>query len=72
MPIQYAGISAEHEAVRTRVGLFDVSHMGELELSANTPLRSSTTWSPTTWTASTSVRPCTPAAATSGAPSWTT
>lgn len=33
MPIQYAGISAEHQAVRTRVGLFDVSHMGELELS---------------------------------------
>jgi aminomethyltransferase len=33
MPIQYAGISAEHEAVRTRVGVFDVSHMGELELS---------------------------------------
>lgn len=33
MPVQYAGISAEHEAVRTRAGLFDVSHMGELELS---------------------------------------
>lgn len=32
MPIQYAGISSEHDAVRTRVGLFDVSHMGELEL----------------------------------------
>jgi aminomethyltransferase len=32
MPVQYAGISAEHEAVRTRAGLFDVSHMGELEL----------------------------------------
>jgi aminomethyltransferase len=34
MPIQYAGgISAEHRAVRERVGLFDVSHMGELRLS---------------------------------------
>lgn len=33
MPVQYAGISAEHEAVRTRAGMFDVSHMGELELS---------------------------------------
>jgi aminomethyltransferase len=32
MPIQYAGgIRAEHEAVRTRVGMFDVSHMGEVE-----------------------------------------
>src|SRR5512133_3264601 len=29
-PVQYAGILAEHEAVRTRVGLFDVSHMGEV------------------------------------------
>ena len=32
MPIQYKGISIEHQAVRERVGLFDVSHMGELEL----------------------------------------
>ena len=30
MPVQYEGIIAEHEAVRTRVGLFDVSHMGEV------------------------------------------
>src|SRR5215210_4071954 len=30
MPVQYEGIKAEHEAVRTRVGLFDVSHMGEV------------------------------------------
>jgi aminomethyltransferase len=30
MPVQYAGILTEHEAVRTRVGLFDVSHMGEV------------------------------------------
>lgn len=29
MPVQYSGVMAEHEAVRTRVGLFDVSHMGE-------------------------------------------
>lgn len=28
MPIQYSGIRQEHEAVRTRAGLFDVSHMG--------------------------------------------
>ncbi|HEY3668087.1 MAG TPA: glycine cleavage system aminomethyltransferase GcvT [Polyangiaceae bacterium] len=32
MPIQYKGISVEHQAVRERAGLFDVSHMGELEL----------------------------------------
>jgi len=30
MPVQYEGIKAEHEAVRNRVGLFDVSHMGEV------------------------------------------
>ncbi len=30
MPVQYAGIKAEHEAVRTVAGLFDVSHMGEV------------------------------------------
>lgn len=32
MPVQYAGISAEHRAVREAAGLFDVSHMGELEV----------------------------------------
>lgn len=32
MPIQYEGIVAEHRAVREAAGLFDVSHMGELEL----------------------------------------
>jgi len=30
MPVQYEGIKKEHEAVRTRAGLFDVSHMGEI------------------------------------------
>jgi aminomethyltransferase len=30
MPVQYAGILAEHQAVRSGVGLFDVSHMGEV------------------------------------------
>jgi aminomethyltransferase len=33
MPVQYAGILEEHRAVRERVGLFDVSHMGELDVS---------------------------------------
>ena len=32
MPLEYSGILAEHQAVRTRAGLFDVSHMGELEI----------------------------------------
>ena len=30
MPIQYAGIAVEHQAVREKVGFFDVSHMGEV------------------------------------------
>src|SRR3972149_436565 len=30
MPVQYASITAEHQATRTAVGLFDVSHMGRL------------------------------------------
>ncbi|MCA9616937.1 MAG: glycine cleavage system aminomethyltransferase GcvT, partial [Myxococcales bacterium] len=32
MPVQYEGLVKEHQAVRERCGLFDVSHMGELEL----------------------------------------
>jgi aminomethyltransferase len=32
MPLEYSGILSEHEAVRTRAGLFDVSHMGEIEI----------------------------------------
>jgi len=32
MPVQYAGIIEEHRAVRSAVGLFDVSHMGEFEV----------------------------------------
>ncbi|MGH3100747.1 MAG: glycine cleavage system aminomethyltransferase GcvT, partial [Thermoleophilia bacterium] len=31
MPVQYAGIKEEHVAVRREVGVFDVSHMGEVE-----------------------------------------
>src|ERR687895_894606 len=33
MPVQYASIREEHMAVRRRVGVFDVSHMGEIETS---------------------------------------
>jgi aminomethyltransferase len=32
MPVQYSGIIEEHNAVRTAVGVFDVSHMGEIEI----------------------------------------
>src|SRR5215471_20544743 len=32
MPVQYTGIIDEHNAVRTAAGLFDVSHMGEIEI----------------------------------------
>jgi aminomethyltransferase len=32
MPVQYEGVIAEHKAVRTDCGVFDVSHMGELEV----------------------------------------
>ena len=32
MPVQYTGVIDEHMAVRTRAGLFDVSHMGEVEV----------------------------------------
>jgi aminomethyltransferase len=33
MPVQYQGLMEEHVAVRTRAGIFDVSHMGEIEVS---------------------------------------
>ena len=40
MPVQYpGGIMAEHQAVRTRAGLFDVSHMGELRVKGPDALR---------------------------------
>ncbi|MDE3180528.1 MAG: glycine cleavage system aminomethyltransferase GcvT [Acidobacteriota bacterium] len=32
MPVEYSGIVSEHLAVRERAGLFDVSHMGEIEV----------------------------------------
>ena len=31
MPVEYSGLIAEHMAVRTAVGLFDVSHMGDIQ-----------------------------------------
>lgn len=38
MPVEYSGISDEHLAVRTRAGLFDVSHMGEIEVAGRDAL----------------------------------
>ncbi|MEH7093909.1 glycine cleavage system aminomethyltransferase GcvT [Neobacillus vireti] len=32
LPVQFSSIKEEHEAVRTKAGLFDVSHMGEVEI----------------------------------------
>src|ERR1051325_3270082 len=38
MPLEYSGIAEEHMAVRTRAGLFDVSHMGEIEIAGRDAL----------------------------------
>jgi aminomethyltransferase len=38
MPVEYSGIAQEHLAVRTRAGLFDVSHMGEIEIAGKDAL----------------------------------
>jgi aminomethyltransferase len=35
MPVEYTGIAAEHNAVRNAAGLFDVSHMGEFEITGS-------------------------------------
>jgi aminomethyltransferase len=38
MPVEYSGLVDEHMAVRTRAGLFDVSHMGEIEVAGRDAL----------------------------------
>jgi len=38
MPVQYAGVIDEHRAVRSAVGLFDVSHMGEIDIAGRRAL----------------------------------
>src|SRR5262245_22672433 len=38
MPVQYSGIVDEHNAVRTAAGLFDISHMGEIEVKGSDAL----------------------------------
>lgn len=40
MPVQYSGILEEHRAVRERAGVFDVSHMGELDVKGSGALES--------------------------------
>jgi aminomethyltransferase len=39
MPVQYSGVIEEHNAVRNAVGLFDVSHMGEIDIRGPEALR---------------------------------
>lgn len=38
MPVEYSGLSHEHVAVRTRAGLFDVTHMGQVEVAGKDAL----------------------------------
>ena len=37
MPVEYSGLIAEHMAVRTGVGVFDVSHMGDIQIRGPSP-----------------------------------
>ena len=60
LPVQYSGVIAEHRAVRTGCGLFDVSHMGELLLRG-----------PTTFPAWRTARPAIPPCATRTEAWWT-
>lgn len=39
MPVEYSGIIDEHMAVRTKAGLFDVSHMGQIEIAGRDALK---------------------------------
>lgn len=39
LPVQYSGVVEEHNAVRTKVGMFDVSHMGEITVSGKDALK---------------------------------
>ena len=44
MPIEYTGITEEHKAVRSDVGLFDVSHMGEVLVTGPSPSHKFLSW----------------------------
>src|SRR5215213_3619822 len=39
IPVEYSGITEEHLAVRSRAGLFDVSHMGQIEIAGRDALK---------------------------------
>ena len=69
MPVEYAGLISEHMAVRRAAGLFDVSHMGELEVAGPGPWPSSSASPATTWRSSWTGRRSTPRCPTpTGAP----
>ena len=48
MPVQYSGILEEHHAVRRNAGVFDVSHMGEIEIRGPEAARAGGVTSPPT------------------------
>jgi len=48
LPVQYTSILDECKAVRERAGLFDVSHMGEVDIIGMMPMPTCRKWSPTT------------------------
>ena len=56
MPVQYSTISEEHLAVRQRVGVFDISHMGRLTFDGPGVLDGSSGSPPTTSRSSNSIR----------------
>ena len=62
MPVQYAGLKLEHEAVRTACGMFDVSHMGEFMVEGPDALALiqwiSSNDAPNLWTARFNMRAC--------------
>jgi aminomethyltransferase len=66
MPVQYSGIIDEHHTVRSRVGLFDVSHMGEIEIRGPEALQLAE------FVTTNQVRRTIPACSTIMAGSWTT
>ncbi|EFD73895.1 aminomethyltransferase gcvT (glycine cleavage system T protein) [Mycobacterium tuberculosis GM 1503] len=60
MPVSYAGTVSEHNATRTAVGFFDVSHLGKALVRGRVRRSSSTPRSPTTWVVSGPARRNTP------------
>ncbi len=60
MPLRYGSERDEHTAVRTRAGLFDLSHMGEITVTGPGPPRCWTTRSSATSAASSPAAPATP------------